>query len=106
MALGSCTSHQSFLWHWRPEVKRDLERRYGPASGDWWFGTGVKVARPERRGRGGERGTGGRFRGISAPFGRERCSRGGTATAIQPRRHPSARPRRGTDGVPLGVSVS
>src|SRR5437763_8450751 len=26
-ALGSCTSHQSFLWHWRPEVKRDLERR-------------------------------------------------------------------------------
>src|SRR3989449_4022468 len=28
MASGSCTSHQSFLWHWRPEVKRDLERRY------------------------------------------------------------------------------
>src|SRR6266404_8452470 len=27
MASGSCTSHQSFLWHWRPEVKRDLERR-------------------------------------------------------------------------------
>src|SRR5438309_80313 len=28
-ALGSCTSHHSFLWHWRPEVKRDLERRGG-----------------------------------------------------------------------------
>src|SRR5882724_10412083 len=28
-APGSCTSHQSFLWHWRPEVKRDLERRAG-----------------------------------------------------------------------------
>src|SRR2546428_608627 len=28
IASGSCTSHQSFLWHWRPEVKRDLERRY------------------------------------------------------------------------------
>src|SRR3989442_10866858 len=27
MASGSCTSHQSFLWQWRPEVKRDLERR-------------------------------------------------------------------------------
>src|SRR5712691_11538391 len=26
-APGSCTSHQSFLWHCRPEVKRDLERR-------------------------------------------------------------------------------
>src|SRR6266516_3623491 len=26
-ASGSCTSHHSFLWHWRPEVKRDLERR-------------------------------------------------------------------------------
>src|SRR6266576_4975021 len=30
-ASGSCTSHHSFLWHWRPEVKRDLERRYGTA---------------------------------------------------------------------------
>jgi hypothetical protein len=28
-----CTSHQSFLWHWTPEVKRDLESRYGAASG-------------------------------------------------------------------------
>src|SRR5438093_1851178 len=28
-ASGSCTSHHSFLWHWRPEVKRDLERRGG-----------------------------------------------------------------------------
>src|SRR6266566_1851557 len=36
-ASGSCTSHHSFLWHWRPEVKRDLERRYG---------TVVKVAQP------------------------------------------------------------
>src|SRR5438034_6605658 len=27
LASGSCTSHHSFLWHWRPEVKRDLERR-------------------------------------------------------------------------------
>src|SRR5207244_5246977 len=36
-ASGSCTSHHSFLWHWRPEVKRDLERRYG---------TVVKVAPP------------------------------------------------------------
>ena len=26
-ASGSCTSHQSSLWHWRPEVKRDWERR-------------------------------------------------------------------------------
>src|SRR3989454_1186104 len=29
VAFGSCTSHQSFLWHWRPEVKRDFERRRG-----------------------------------------------------------------------------
>src|SRR3989442_2728459 len=36
-ASGSCTSHHSFLWHWRPDVKRDLERRYG---------TVVKVAQP------------------------------------------------------------
>src|SRR5205823_11438491 len=43
-ASGSCTSHQSFLWHWRPEVKRDLERRYG---------TVVKVAQtpPRKLGR-------------------------------------------------------
>src|SRR5438445_487 len=27
LASGSCTVHHSFLWHWRPEVKRDLERR-------------------------------------------------------------------------------
>src|SRR5207247_11099244 len=67
-ASGSCTSHQSFLWHWRPEVKRDLESRYGPASRGWWFGTVVKVAGPPRRKLGRERGMDERFRGMDGSF--------------------------------------
>src|SRR2546425_45178 len=63
-ASRSCTSHQSFLWHWRPEVKRDLERRWVAAGsrGSPVIAFNLPLCVAGRVGR--ECGTDGRFRGI------------------------------------------